>query len=48
MKNLFNNNETNNFNNSSFDVLTSVELSVIKGGKSDDSYIEPKKILFSN
>jgi len=41
MKTLFANNETNNFVNFSFDVLTSEELSVIKGGKSDDSYIEP-------
>ena len=41
MKTLFANNETNNFVNISFDVLTSEELSLVKGGKSDDSYILP-------
>ena len=41
MKNLFANNETVNFDNFSFDVLTSVELAVIKGGKVADVYILP-------
>ena len=41
MKTLYINNDTNNFVNLSFDVLTSQELDVIKGGKSDDSYILP-------
>ena len=39
MKTLFANNDTNNFDNFSFDVLTSEELAVIKGGKEDDSYV---------
>jgi len=40
MKTLFANNETKNFDNFSFDVLTSEELSSIKGGlaKEEDSY----------
>jgi len=42
MKNLFTNNGSINFVNFSFDVLTSEELAVIKGGKEDDSYILPK------
>jgi len=42
MKTLFANNNIKHFDNFSFDVLTSEELLVIKGGKSDDSYIEPK------
>lgn len=42
MKTLFANNEIQNFDNFSFDVLTSEELACIKGGgtKEDDSYIE--------
>ena len=39
MKTLFTNNDTNNFDNLSFDVLTSEELAVIKGGKSEDVYM---------
>ena len=39
MKTLFAINDTNNFDNFSFDVLTSEELAVIKGGKEDDSYV---------
>jgi len=42
MKTLFSNINIKHFDNLSFDVLTSEELSIIKGGKSDDSYIEPK------
>jgi len=38
MKTLFANNETKNFDSFSFDVLTSEELSLVKGGKSADSY----------
>ena len=38
MKTLFANNETKNFDSISFDVLTSEELSLVKGGKSQDSY----------
>ncbi|MGE5447464.1 MAG: hypothetical protein ACM3PR_03815 [Bacteroidales bacterium] len=41
MKTLFANNETTNFDNFTFDVLTVEELSCIKGGKEDDSYILP-------
>ena len=40
MKTLFANNETKYFNTFSFDVLTSEELAVIKGGKEVDIYIE--------
>ncbi|HET6558354.1 MAG TPA: bacteriocin [Prolixibacteraceae bacterium] len=40
MKTLFANNETQNFDNFSFDVLTVEELACIKGGKEDDAYIE--------
>ena len=39
MKTLFANNDTNNFNNFSFDVLTSEELAVVKGGKVADVYV---------
>ncbi len=38
MKTLFANNETKNFDSFSFDVLTSEELSLVKGGKVVDSY----------
>ena len=41
MKTLFANSETNNFNHLSFDVLTSEELTVIKGGKAVDVYVGP-------
>jgi bacteriocin-like protein len=40
MKTLFANNESKNFDNFSFDVLTSEELASIKGGKSQDSYAD--------
>ena len=39
MKTLFANNDTNNFDNFSFDVLTSEELAVIKGGREADVYV---------
>ena len=38
MKTLFANNETKNFDSISFDVLTSEELSLVKGGKVADAY----------
>jgi hypothetical protein len=38
MKTLTANNETKNFDSISFDVLTSEELSLVKGGKSADAY----------
>ena len=38
---LFTNNETNNFDNLSFDVLTSEELAVLKGGREADYYVGP-------
>ena len=38
MKTLFENNETKNFDSIYFDVLTSEELSLVKGGKSADAY----------
>jgi len=41
MKTLFANNETKNFDSLSFDVLTSTELALIKGGKEVDVYIDP-------
>lgn len=40
MKTLFANNDTKNFDSFSFDVLTSEELSLVRGGKSQDSYAE--------
>ncbi len=40
MKTLFANNETKNFDSFSFDVLTAEELSLVKGGKVQDSYID--------
>ena len=40
MKTLFSNNKTTNFNNISFDVLTTEELALVKGGKSEDSYVD--------
>ena len=43
MKTLFANNDTKNFDNFSFDVLTVAELACIKGGKEDDSYGDPTK-----
>ena len=41
MKTLYTNNEITNFDNFSFDVLTSEELALIKGGKEDDAYVHP-------
>ena len=41
MKTIFANNQTKNYNNFSFDVLTSEELAFIKGGKEEDIYIDP-------
>ena len=41
MKTLFANNKTNNFDNFSFDVLTSEELALVKGGKEQDVYVKP-------
>ena len=41
MNTLYTNNETSNFDNFSFDVLTSEELALIKGGKEDDAYVHP-------
>ena len=38
MKTLFANNETKNFDSFSFDALNAEELSLVKGGKSVDSY----------
>ena len=40
MKTLFANNETRNFDSFTFDVLTSDELSQVKGGKSEGVYID--------
>ena len=40
MKTLFGNNETKNFDSFSFDVLTSEELALVKGGKSEDIYVD--------
>jgi len=40
MKTLFANNETKNFDSFSFDVLTSEELSLVKGGRVADSYCD--------
>ena len=43
MKNLSANNETKQFDNFSFDVLTSEKLAFIKGGdaKEEDVYVDP-------
>ena len=41
MKTIFANNETQNFDNFSFDVLTVAELACIKGGKEEDAYMPP-------
>ena len=38
MKTLSANNETKNFDSFSFDALTSEELSLVRGGKGQDSY----------
>lgn len=43
MKTLFANNETKNFDSFSFDVLTSEELSFVKGGKAADAYAKLDK-----
>jgi len=40
MKTLFANNGTTNFDSFSFDVLTAEELSLVKGGKVEDAYID--------
>jgi len=40
MKTLFANNETKKFDSFSFDVLTTEELSLVKGGKVVDSYAD--------
>ena len=40
MKTIFSNNGTTAINNFSFDVLTTEELALIKGGKSEDSYVD--------
>ena len=41
MKTLFANNDTMIFDNFSFDVLTSEELALVKGGKEEDAYVHP-------
>lgn len=40
MKTIFSNNDTTAINNFSFDVLTTEELAVIKGGKEVDAYVD--------
>lgn len=40
MKTLFANNGTTNFDSFSFDVLTTEELSLVKGGKVEDAYAD--------
>lgn len=40
MKILIANNETRNFDNFSFDVLTCEELALIKGGREEDAYVD--------
>lgn len=40
MKTLFANNETKNFDSFSFDALTTEELALVKGGKSEDVYVD--------
>jgi bacteriocin-like protein len=40
MKTLFANNGTTNFDSFSFDVLSTEELSLVKGGKVEDVYID--------
>ncbi len=40
MKTLFANNETTNFDSFSFDTLSTEELALVKGGKSQDSYCD--------
>ena len=40
MKTLFANNGTTTFDSFSFDTLTSEELALVKGGKSEDAYAE--------
>jgi len=41
MKTAFANNEKNNIDNFSFDVLTPDELALVKGGKEADVYVQP-------
>ena len=38
MKTLFANNETKNFDSFSFEALTTEELALVKGGRSQDAY----------
>jgi len=40
MKTLFANNGTTNFDSFSFDVLTTEELALVKGGKQEDVYCD--------
>lgn len=40
MKTLFANNGTTTFDSFSFDVLTTEELALVKGGKSEDIYAD--------
>ena len=42
MKTLFATNETKQFDNFSFDVLTSEELALVKGRKEEDVYVDPR------
>jgi len=46
MKTLFANNETKIFDSFSFDVLTTEELSLVKGGKSEDVYIPKSEDVY--
>ena len=46
MKTLFANNETKNFDSFSFDVLTAEELSLVKGGKSEDVFVPKSEDVF--
>jgi hypothetical protein len=43
MKTIFSNNQTNQFDNFSFDILTAEELAFVKGGdaKEEDAYADP-------
>jgi len=41
MKTVFANDDTNNINKFTFDVLTSEELALVKGGKEADVYVQP-------
>jgi bacteriocin-like protein len=48
MKTLFANNETKKFDNFAFDILTTEELACIKGGKEEDTYIDPPTKVLIN